>query len=129
MSGKLLIDTVALSDPMAGVERIFAALPADAEFVVPFVAVGKMHYAIRNSRDRKLNSERFDEILRGCEILQSGPRTAEVYGELRYKLKQLGTPIPQNDLWIASLAVEHSLPVVTLDAHFNNIPGLQIVRW
>ena len=36
--------------------------------------------------------------------------------------------IPTNDIWIASLAVQHSLPLYTRDRHFDNIPQIQQVR-
>lgn len=40
------------------------------------------------------------------------------------KLKRAGTPVPDNDLWIAALALEHDLRLITRDNHFNQIPQL-----
>jgi len=37
-----------------------------------------------------------------------------------------GTPIPENDIWIAALALEHAVPVVTSNAHFDHLP--QVAR-
>jgi tRNA(fMet)-specific endonuclease VapC len=39
-------------------------------------------------------------------------------------LKKAGTPIPTNDIWIAALAVEHSLVLYSRDAHFDRFPGI-----
>ncbi len=51
--------------------------------------------------------------------------TAEVYARLRLDLKQKGKPIPENDLWIAALCVEHHVPLAASDAHFDAVDGLK----
>jgi tRNA(fMet)-specific endonuclease VapC len=38
-------------------------------------------------------------------------------------------PIPENDLWIAALARQHALTLVTRDAHFTGVRGLVVERW
>jgi tRNA(fMet)-specific endonuclease VapC len=53
-----------------------------------------------------------------------GRETAEHYARLFVQLKRAGTPIPDNDLWIAALALEHDLTLVTRDLHFQHIPQL-----
>jgi hypothetical protein len=45
------------------------------------------------------------------------------------ELKITGTPIPSDDAWIASLAREHRLPVVTRDVHFQALRGLHVLMW
>ena len=44
---------------------------------------------------------------------------------LRFALKEKGEPIPENDPWIAALCMEHQVPLVTVDAHFDAVEGLQ----
>jgi predicted nucleic acid-binding protein len=63
------------------------------------------------------------------DLLVVGPETARRYAELRRELKTTGTPIPSNDAWIASLAREHRLPVVTRDNHFQAVRGLRLPTW
>jgi tRNA(fMet)-specific endonuclease VapC len=53
-----------------------------------------------------------------------GRETAEQYARLFVQLKRAGTPIPDNDLWIAALALEHDLMLITRDRHFQHIPQL-----
>jgi predicted nucleic acid-binding protein len=50
--------------------------------------------------------------------------TAEIYAEIFKTLRQKGTPIPTNDIWIAATAMQHGLAVYSLDKHFEEIPGL-----
>jgi hypothetical protein len=55
--------------------------------------------------------------------------TAAHYGRLKALLARAGTPIPENDLWIASLALERGWPLATRDAHFGRVPGLVVHDW
>jgi tRNA(fMet)-specific endonuclease VapC len=57
-------------------------------------------------------------------ILLPGRETAERYARLFVQLKRAGTPIPDNDLWIAALALEHDLLLITRDRHFACLPQL-----
>lgn len=60
-------------------------------------------------------------------ILLPGRETAEHYARLFVQLKRAGTPVPDNDLWIASLALEYDLTLITRDRYFESIP--QLIRW
>jgi tRNA(fMet)-specific endonuclease VapC len=57
-------------------------------------------------------------------VLLPTEETAEHYARLFVQLKRTGTPIPDNDLWIASLVLEHNLLLITRDRHFEQIPQL-----
>ncbi|MEK9144396.1 MAG: PIN domain-containing protein, partial [Elusimicrobiota bacterium] len=52
--------------------------------------------------------------------------TAQVFGEIKDRLKRAGTPIPINDLWLAAQAVETGSVLATYDAHFQRVPGLRL---
>ena len=53
--------------------------------------------------------------------------TAEAYADVRDELKRSGRPIPGNDLWIAALARQHALPLLSRDRHFDFVPGIKRV--
>jgi predicted nucleic acid-binding protein len=55
--------------------------------------------------------------------------TAEHYAEIRVELKRSGRPIPVNDLWIAALARQHALPLLSRDQHFEFVRGLERIGW
>jgi tRNA(fMet)-specific endonuclease VapC len=40
-----------------------------------------------------------------------------------------GKPIPENDIWIAAIAEQHQLTLVTRDSHFQHVDGLVIEQW
>jgi len=43
---------------------------------------------------------------------------------LRLGLKEKGKPIPENDLWIAALCIEHQVKLAAVDGHFDVIDEL-----
>jgi tRNA(fMet)-specific endonuclease VapC len=61
--------------------------------------------------------------------LQISRKTLPHYADIRQQLKQDGTPIPANDCWIAALAKEHRLPVVSRDKHFDAVKSLRRISW
>jgi tRNA(fMet)-specific endonuclease VapC len=50
--------------------------------------------------------------------------TAELYSSVLNSLRQAGTPIPTNDIWIAAVALGNGLRLYSLDRHFASVPGL-----
>lgn len=62
------------------------------------------------------------------EFEEAKATTASVYAQIRMQLKQKGKPIPENDLWIAALCVEHGIPLATEDTHFSEVDGLIVEK-
>ena len=58
--------------------------------------------------------------------LQIGAGTAKEYGRLKHQLWKKGNPIPENDLWIAAIASQHDITVLTRDKHFQAISGIKL---
>ncbi|NOX61747.1 MAG: type II toxin-antitoxin system VapC family toxin, partial [Chloroflexi bacterium] len=52
--------------------------------------------------------------------------TAERYARIYAYLRQIGRPIPTNDLWIAASALEHNAELLTADRHFLAIPHILV---
>ena len=50
--------------------------------------------------------------------------TADRYSRIAKVLKNQGTPIPTNDIWIAAQKMEFGAELVKMDQHFKKIPGL-----
>ncbi|MFT4758592.1 MAG: tRNA(fMet)-specific endonuclease VapC [Saprospiraceae bacterium] len=44
-------------------------------------------------------------------------------------MKLKGTPIPENDIWIAAIAMQFELLLVTRDKHFDKIERIIIEKW
>ena len=62
-------------------------------------------------------------------ILDADRHTARLYAEIREELRVNGTPIPENDIWIAALARQYHLPILSQDRHFDVVDGLRRLDW
>ena len=91
--------------------------------------LGELHYGIHRSARPQENLRQLERWLRITVVLAVTPATAERYGTLKQQLALAGTPIPENDLWIAAQALEHGLPLATRDSHFARVPGLEVLDW
>ena len=52
--------------------------------------------------------------------------TASLYGTIKANLRKKGKPIPENDIWIAAIAMQHDLTLLTRDRHFEAVDGLRL---
>jgi tRNA(fMet)-specific endonuclease VapC len=67
-----------------------------------------------------------EQFLTLVTLLRPSKETAEIYGQIRLQLSSVGTPIPENDIWIAATAMQYDLPILTNDKHFNSVDGITV---
>jgi tRNA(fMet)-specific endonuclease VapC len=96
------------------------------ELFLPVPAIGELRFGALKSSRSVDNLRRIDELVSRCQVLDVRLRTTESYARLRLGLRAKGRPIPENDLWIAAICVEHGLPLATTDGHFEYIEELVI---
>jgi len=96
---------------------------------LPLNALGELLYGVYRSSFREKGLKQVEEFLRICFVLEPNERTAYIYGRIKADLSQRGRPIPENDVWIAAIALEHDLPVATRDPHFSLVQGLTVLPW
>ncbi len=125
----LIFDTNALSAFADGDEKLLNAVENEHDLALPTIVLGEYLYGIHQSRLRATYQAWIKANLSFFAILPVVLETAQRYSEIRHELKAAGTPIPTNDLWIAALARQHRMPLVTRDRHFRAIRGLNIVAW
>jgi tRNA(fMet)-specific endonuclease VapC len=103
-------------------------LSADiTEHLLPAPVVGELRYGALNSQKVTENLAKVEGLVARCRVLNITATTADVYARLRLGLKKKGKPIPENDLWIAALCVEHDVSLADSDGHFDVVDGLK--RW
>ena len=124
----LVIDTSRLVDFFKGDETVRLILQAQHDIRVPFAVLGELRAgflcgtrSLENERllSRFLNSKR-------VQVEFADEDTSHHYARIFKTLRSRGTPIPTNDLWIASLCIQHNRPLLTRDQHFEKIPQLAI---
>ena len=125
----MILDTNALSAFVDGDITVGEILRQQARAAIPVIVLGEFRYGIAESRHRSAYEAWLDSQLAHFDVLTVTDETARAYAELRVALKRSGRPIPANDAWIAALALEHELPVLSRDQHFDAVPGLERVKW
>ena len=129
MGGKYLLDTNIIIALFANEVAVKSKLAQANEVSIPNIAVGELCYGARRSRRSKENLERIEQLIANITVIGCDTETARYYGEVKNKLRLKGRPLPENDIWIAALALQHNLTLVTRDAHFQEIENLQTVAW
>ncbi len=125
---RILLDTNAYTALLAGEKRVLEAL-TDADCVyLSVIVLGELHAGFRGGGRREENEKILREFLAKPTVspLLLSLETAQVFGEIKDRLKRAGTPIPINDLWLAAQAVETGSVLATYDAHFQRVPGLRL---
>ena len=125
----LILDTNALSAVAEGERGATREFVRAGQVAIPVIVLGEYRFGIAQSRHRRKYERWLEELVAVCNVLAVDNETAIQYAELRGELKAAGTPIPSNDAWIAALARQHSLPILTRDRHFDLIRGLRRLDW
>ena len=123
---RVLIDSNRFIDFCAGEEEVIETLERAVLLVVPFIVLAEIHVGAHSVKRGDAQVRVLGELLQkpGVRVAHSTDTTPHHYASLYNKLKKAGTPIPTNDIWIAALAIEHSLLLYSRDAHFDRIPNL-----
>jgi tRNA(fMet)-specific endonuclease VapC len=125
----LILDTNALS-AAADHEPSALEIVARAEHLaVPVIVLGEYRLGIAQSRHRASYESWLREWVSSVTLLDVDDETSRSYAILGLELKKKGKPIPTNDLWIAALCRQHSLPLLSRDRHFDLVPGLRRIDW
>ena len=125
----MILDTNALS---AAAEHDPSALKVVAraeQIAVPVIVLGEYRLGIAQSRYRASYENWLQEWIASVTVLDIDNETTRSYAVLGLELKKKGKPIPTNDLWIAALCHQHSLPLLSRDRHFDLVPGLKRIDW
>jgi tRNA(fMet)-specific endonuclease VapC len=125
----VILDTNALSAFIDGEPAIGVRLSAERHAAIPVIVLGEFRYGITGSRHRDSYEQWLEDHLPDFDILSVTEPTTVTYARLRVALKKIGRPIPANDAWIAALALQHRLPVMSRDEHFDAVPGLRRETW
>ncbi len=99
------------------------------EVWLPFVVLGELRdgFAVGSQGRRNEAVLRRFLLKSGVNVLYADDQTTHHYAALYRQLRQQGTPISTNDMWIAALVLQHSLVLCARDTHSNALPQLMRV--
>jgi len=125
----LILDTNAVSALLSGDQNIAKVLAFEEQHHLPTVVIGEYRYGLTRSNQQARVGRLLDLMIPRSIILPIDLDTTFHYARVRHELRQKGRPIPENDLWIAALASQHGLRIVSRDIHFDEVAGLDRVVW
>lgn len=125
----MIRDTNAVSAFFEDVPAVCMAVGGTEVLAVPSIVLGEYRFGLSGSRLRAELVAKLGRLERLADVLCVDAETACYYAAIRRELKDAGTPIPENDLWIAALVRQHGLPLLSNDPHFDHIQGLTRIGW
>ena len=128
MPGSTLLDTTTVIALFAADTAVCDRI-ARASVLVSSTVLGELYYGALKSSRSASNLARIEEFASSVGVLACDAGTARHYAQVKERLRARGRPIPENDIWIAAVALQHSLPLATRDDHFQAVEGLRVENW
>ena len=125
----MILDTNALFAAADDDPAVIALLARAEQMAIPVLVLGEYRHGIAQSRNRSSYESWLTGLLQDCMVLDVTEPTTHCYAEITLELKRKGKPIPTNDIWIAALCRQYSLPLVSRDRHFDVITGNKRIEW
>jgi predicted nucleic acid-binding protein len=125
---RIALDTSAYSHLRGGDERVVEFVEHAAEVCLPVTVLGELEAAFRWGSRRKDNEARLREFLEApfVSVLEVTVDVARRYGQLMAGLRQRGTPVGTNDIWIAAATMDAGAHLVTFDRDFEAMDSLDL---
>jgi tRNA(fMet)-specific endonuclease VapC len=134
MAVRIVVDTNRYRDFCEGLAEAVDRFRSAEQICLPFVVLAELRAGFlggtnsprRKSRAGAQNAGVLTAFLNRARVRVLWPDedTTHQYARLWNQLRGQGTPIPTNDLWIASLVVQHDLLLFSRDSHFDHLPQL-----
>jgi tRNA(fMet)-specific endonuclease VapC len=125
----MIVDTNALSAAADDDPAVVAVLARAEQMALPVIVLGEYRHGIAQSRHHASYETWLKGLLNDCMVLDIQEPTTLCYAEIILELRRKGKPIPTNDLWIAALCRQYSLPLLSRDRHFDLVAGIKRFEW
>lgn len=125
----MILDTNAISALADADPDIAQVLGDTTDAALPFIAYAEFRYGLHGSSRPEIGMQQLARLAKNLPLLFPDFDTLEIYALLKDQLKRNGRKIPDNDLWIAALAQQHDMPILSQDRHFDHVPGIQRIGW
>lgn len=125
---KVLLDTNVYTKLLLGEKAVLEELGKADRVFMSVVVLGELFAGFKGGSKETRNKKLLEQFLGKpqVEIIPISKETAEIFGEIKYNLLRTGIPLPINDVWIASCAIEVGAVILTYDEHFLKIPKVRI---
>ena len=129
MSGSYLLDTNIVIAFFSGEPEVVDQFVQADEILLPSIVLGELAFGARKSSRASENLARIEDLSQQVVVLACDSDTSRQYGAIKNALRLKGRPIPDNDIWIAAIARQYHLTLVTRDAHFAEVDDVISSIW
>ena len=119
-----LIDTSAVIEYRRKNKKAYEYFDEADALYLPIIVLGELYYGSYHAQDSQRSLRELKQLLPIFSIIYTSEQTAQIFGQLKSSLRKAGTPIPENDAWIIAFALEHDLPLIGQDVHFELVSQL-----
>jgi tRNA(fMet)-specific endonuclease VapC len=126
---EVILDTNAVSAILGADPQIDTLLGPSIRHHLPVVVIAEYQYGMLGSGMRRSLQAGFRKLESQSIVLACERETADWYAMIRHELREKGRPIPESDLWIAALARQHALEIVSRDADFDHVDRIRRIAW
>jgi tRNA(fMet)-specific endonuclease VapC len=128
MTTHILLDTSPIVAHLRKKLNLTTALPEGSLLFTSLFTVGELEKGIQKAELPGRERAKVAGFLENIAIILPDEATARTYGRISRSLDTEGRRIPENDAWIAAVALEGSMKLATGDAHFSRVDGLDVLR-
>jgi tRNA(fMet)-specific endonuclease VapC len=123
---RILIDTNRYHDFCDSVAEALTVFQRAERIAVPFVVLAELRAGFMAGSRSTENERVLSSFLNRPRVLAlfADEQTTFHYARLFFQLRSQGTMIPVHDIWVAALAVQHSLLLFSRDSHFQHLPQI-----
>lgn len=125
----ILLDSNIIIELFKGNSSVTDQFKSYALVNIPFIVLGELYLGAYRSSNPEKHINQINSFLSKCQVLNGDEETADNYGKIKTFLLKKGKPIPENDIWIAAVAKQYQLALITRDSHFNEIDNLEVINW
>ena len=128
---KILLDTSGYVAFKRNISEIVEIITHAESIIFSFIVLGELMFGFRNGTKFNENMEGLNKFLdhEAVDLPPIGKITSDRYSRIATQLKNQGTPIPTNDIWIAAQTMEHGAELISSDQHFDKINGLVLTKF
>lgn len=126
---RILLDSNRYKDFCSAEPEIVKCVQQADKIYFPFITLAELRSGFACGTKAKKNEAVLTKILnQDCiDVIYPDEETTFYYASLFRQLREQGTPIPTNDLWIAAIAVQYDLLLASRDKHFKSLAQIPIV--
>lgn len=126
---RILLDTNIITALNKGDTELIERVDSATAVFIPIIVLGELYYGAYNSEHIEANLRRVNIVRTNYPVAYIDDAVTKEYSRIKAQLRKNGTPIPENDIWIAGIAAKNDYTLISRDKHFRVIDFINVKNW